>query len=101
VAWVDAARDENVSACRSQRIWLLATEMQAEWAEFDRRIVVFDVELAASTLQEEAARHLATGPGIGSINATAMVAAGAGGGQRSGEHAIWAWRDALVPVAAK
>lgn len=49
--------------------------MRAEWAELDRRITVFDEEFAASSRQDEAARRLATVPGIGPINATALVAA--------------------------
>jgi transposase len=48
--------------------------MRAEWAEPDRCIAVFDEEFAASARQDEAARRLATVPGIGPINATALVA---------------------------
>ena len=44
-------------------------------AELDRRIAAFDEEFAASARQDEAARRLATVPGIGPINATALVAA--------------------------
>jgi transposase len=49
--------------------------MRAEWAELDRRIAVFDEEFAASARHDEAARRLATVPGIGPIHATALVAA--------------------------
>jgi transposase len=64
-AWVDAPRDENAPDCLSPRIRLLVTDMRAEWAELDRRIAVFDEEFAASARQDEAARRLATVPGIG------------------------------------
>lgn len=54
---------------------LLIADMRAEWTELDRRIAVFDDEFAASARADEAARRLATVPGIGPINATALVAA--------------------------
>jgi len=44
-------------------------------AELDRRIAAFDDEFMAITRQDEATRRLATVPGIGPINATALVAA--------------------------
>jgi transposase len=75
VAWVDAPRDENAPDCLSPRIRRLVNDMRAEWAELDRRIAVFDEEFAASARQDEAARRLAAVPGIGPINATALVAA--------------------------
>jgi transposase len=71
-AWVDAPRDENAPDCLSPRIRLLVRDMRAEWAELDRRIAVFDEEFASSARQDEAARRLATVPGIGPINATAL-----------------------------
>jgi transposase len=74
-AWVDAPRDEDAPDCLSPRIRRLVSDMRAEWAELDRRILVFDEEFAASARQDEAARRLATVPGIGPINATALVAA--------------------------
>lgn len=74
-AWVDTPRDENAPDCLSPRMRLLVTDMRAEWAELDRRIAVFDEEFATSARQDEAARRLATVPGIGPINATALVAA--------------------------
>ena len=42
---------------------------------FDRRIMALDEELAARARNDEAARRLATIPGIGVLNATALVAA--------------------------
>ena len=50
-------------------------DMQAQWRELDRRIVAFDDEFAAQARADEAARLLTTIPGIGPLNATALVAA--------------------------
>lgn len=49
--------------------------MRAEWRELDRRIEQFDDEFAAQARTDETARRLATIPGIGVLNATALVAA--------------------------
>jgi transposase len=57
------------------RIRLLIEDMRAEWRELDRRITAFDDEMASNAKQNEAARRLATIPGIGVLNATALVAA--------------------------
>ncbi|MDA8250177.1 MAG: IS110 family transposase [Rhodospirillales bacterium] len=75
-AWTDAViADDGSSAPLSPRLRLLIADMRAEWTELDRRIAVFDDEFAASARADEAARRLATVPGIGPINATALVAA--------------------------
>jgi transposase len=74
-AWVDAPPGAGEPDRLSPRIRLLVTDMRAEWAELDRRIAVFDDEFAADARCDEAARRLATVPGIGPINATALVAA--------------------------
>ncbi len=74
-AWVDAPPAAGEPDPISPRIRLLVADMRAEWLELDRRIAVFDDEFAASARQDEAARRLATVPGIGPINATALVAA--------------------------
>jgi transposase len=49
--------------------------MRAQWRELDRRIAALDAEFAASARNEDAARRLATIPGIGTLSATALVAA--------------------------
>ena len=59
----------------SPRTRLLMEDMQAQWRELDRRIVAFDDEFAAQARADEAARLLTTIPGIGPLNATALVAA--------------------------
>ena len=41
--------------------------------ELDRRIAAFDDEMASNAKEDEAARRLATIPGIGVLNATALT----------------------------
>src|SRR3954470_22295648 len=57
------------------RMRALVEDMRAEWRELDRRIGVLDDEFAARARADEAARRLATIPGIGVLSATALVAA--------------------------
>jgi transposase len=59
----------------SPRIRQLIEDMQSEWAALDRRIEAFDREFSSQLRTNEAARRLATIPGIGVLNATALVAA--------------------------
>jgi transposase len=59
----------------SPRTRLLVEDQRAEWRELDRRIEAFDEEFAAEARTNEAARLLTTIPGIGPLNATALVAA--------------------------
>jgi transposase len=59
----------------SPRIRSLLEDMQAEWRQIDRRIEQFDNEFAAQAKTDDAARRLATIPGIGVLNATALAAA--------------------------
>jgi transposase len=57
------------------RIRQLIEDMRSEWGVLDRRIEAFDREFASQLRTNEAARRLATIPGIGALNATALVAA--------------------------
>ena len=59
----------------SPRVRLLIEDLRAEWRELDRRIQAFDEEFALRARTDEAARLLMTIPGIGPLNATALVAA--------------------------
>jgi len=59
----------------SSRVRRLVDDMRAEWAELDRRIAAFDDEFAATAKADATARRLATIPGIGVLNATALAAA--------------------------
>ena len=49
--------------------------MRAEWRELDRRIAALDDEFATRARSDGAARLLTTIPGIGVLNATALIAA--------------------------
>jgi transposase len=59
----------------SARTRLLIEDQRAEWRELDRRILAFDEEFAQQARTDEAARLLLTIPGIGPLNATALIAA--------------------------
>ena len=59
----------------SARAVRLLGDLRDEWANLDRRIRAYDDELAALTRDDDRARALATIPGIGVINATALLAA--------------------------
>jgi transposase len=59
----------------SPRIRVLIEDMVARWQALNDRIAAFDAEFAAEVKQNEAARRLTSIPGIGALNATALVAA--------------------------
>jgi len=70
-----AAMLEGDDAQLSSRIRSLIVNMQAEWAALDRRIEACDDEFATQAKTDDAARRLASIPGIGVLNATALAAA--------------------------
>jgi transposase len=59
----------------SPRIRTLIEDMLARWQSLDDRVAAFDAEFVAEVKQNEAARRLTSIPGIGALNATALVAA--------------------------
>ena len=59
----------------SVRTAALLADLRDEWAGLDQRVKAYDDELAALTREDVQARRLATIPGIGVINATALLAA--------------------------
>ena len=59
----------------SARALRLLEDLREEWASLDRRIKAYDDELGALTREDEQARRLATIPGVGVINATALLTA--------------------------
>jgi transposase len=59
----------------SPRIRELICDMRERWQVLDERIDVFDKEFVQHARQDEHARRLITIPGIGPLNATALVAA--------------------------
>jgi transposase len=70
-----AMLDHDSDASLGVRIRRLIDDMRAEWLALDRRIADFDNEFAARARSDADARRLATIPGIGVLNATALVAA--------------------------
>lgn len=59
----------------SERTRRLIEELRAEWSMLDQRIRAYDDEFASVTREDPQARRLAGIPGIGVINASALVAA--------------------------
>jgi transposase len=59
----------------SGRVRRLMEEMRDEWTALDRRIDALNRELLERARTDAAARRLITIPGIGALNATALVAA--------------------------
>jgi transposase len=75
----------------SRRARRLIEDLRDEWDELDRRIKAYDDELIALTREDEMARRLATIPGIGVINATALLAAIGDGSAFSRGRDLAAW----------
>lgn len=75
----------------SVRASKLLEDLRNEWSGLDRRIKVYDDELAALTREDEQARRLATIPGIGVINATALLAAVGDGSAFAKARDLAAW----------
>ena len=86
--------DELMSAGElgiSARALRLLEDLQDEWASLDRRVKAYDDELATLTREDDQARRLATIPGIGVINATALLAAVGDGSAFSKGRDLAAW----------
>ena len=80
----------------SPRVRQLIADGRAEWRELDRRIEAFDGELTATAKRDEACRRLCEIPGIGALNATALVAAVGNGTAFDSGRDMAAWLG-LVP----
>jgi transposase len=59
----------------SPRMRQLVIDIRAEWQDLDRRIAALNAEFVELARSDAAARRLTTIPGIGILNATALVAA--------------------------
>lgn len=79
----------------SRKVRALLEDMRAEWCELDRHIEAFDDEFAALA-KTDAARRLVSIPGIGVLNATALVAAIGNGATFARGRDLAAWLG-LVP----
>ena len=80
----------------SRQVRALLEDMRAEWRELDRRIKAFDDEFAALAKTDAVARRLVSIPGIGVLNATALVAAIGNGATFARGRDLSAWLG-LVP----
>ena len=80
----------------SSRLRSLIEDMRAEWRALDSRIEAFDDEFAARAKTDDAARRLASIPGIGVLNATALAAAVGNAATFARGHDLAAWLG-LVP----
>lgn len=83
----------------SPRIRRLLEDMLDQWRALDTRIAALDDEFAAMARSDPAARRLATIPGVGVLNATALVAAVGDGRTFSRGRDLAAWLG-LVPRQA-
>src|SRR3954470_14443982 len=81
------------------RVRLLLDDMLDQWRALDARIKSLDDEFAEMARNDPAARRLATIPGIGVMNATALVAA-VGDGRTFGRGRDLSARLGLVPRQA-
>lgn len=77
----------------------LLGDMRTRWAELDRRIAAFDTEFSAMARTDDRARRLTGIPGIGALNATALVAAVGSAATFSKGRDLAAWLG-LVPRQA-
>ena len=75
----------------SPRVVRLLQDLCDEWASLDERIRGYDDELAALTREDQQARQLASIPGIGVINATALLAAVGDGSAFAKGRDLAAW----------
>lgn len=90
------ALGHNEALGTSPRLRSLIEDMRTQWRELDNRIAAFDEEFAAAARGNATARRLATIPGIGVLNATALLAAIGNGETFARGRDLAAWLG-LVP----
>ena len=83
----------------SPRVKTLLGDMRDQWQAIDVRIAALDEEFADMARNDPDARRLATIPGVGVLNATALVAAVGDGRSFSRGRDVAAWMG-LVPRQA-
>lgn len=83
----------------SRRVRVLLDDMADQWRALDARIEALDDEFAEMARQNPATRRLATIPGVGVMNATALVAAVGDGRTFARARDLAAWLG-LVPRQA-
>jgi transposase len=87
------------SKALSSRVCALLGDMLKQWQGLDARVAALDEEFAEIARSDPAARRLATIPGVGVLNATALVAAIGDGRTFSRGRDLAAWFG-LVPRQA-
>ena len=90
---------DTATVAVSPRMAFLLEDMRTRWAELDRRIAAFNAEFTAMARTDERARRLTDIPGIGALNATALVAAVGDAATFSKGRDLAAWLG-LVPRQA-
>jgi transposase len=81
------------------RMHELVVDMRAEWRALDQRIQALNAEFTQRARDDEAAQRLLAIPGVGVLNATALVAAIGGGDAFRRARDLSAWLG-LVPRQA-
>lgn len=74
-AYLAALTEDDAAPPLTPRMRTLVADAQERWQFLDRRIAALDAEFAEQARSDENARRLTTIPGIGALNATALVAA--------------------------
>ena len=92
---VDALLADKETAL-SGRIRQLVEELRAEWKELDARIEALNGEFVERARDDAAMRRLTSIPGVGVLNATALVAAVGDGSSFAKARDLGAWLG-LVP----
>ena len=80
----------------ASRIHELIADMRRQWVALDERIKASDAEFAAAAKAQDGAKRLLSIPGIGALNATALVAAVGDAGTFARGRDLAAWLG-LVP----
>src|ERR687891_768042 len=88
--------EEDGGLLISSRMMALVEDMRAQWAELDRRIGALDDEMVEHARNDETVRRLISIPGIGALNATALIAAVGDAGTFARARDLAAWLG-LVP----
>lgn len=91
--------EQGEASMLSARVRLLLADLLKQWRTLDDHIAALDEEFAEMARNDPAARRLATIPGVGVMNATALVAAVGDGRTFSRGRDLAAWLG-LVPRQA-
>jgi transposase len=94
-----AIEEQGEASMLSARVRLLLADLLKQWRTLDDHIAALDEEFAEMARNDPAARRLATIPGVGVMNATALVAAVGDGRTFSRGRDLAAWLG-LVPRQA-